>query len=417
MAGRKSRHGLTRREFLRGAMAAAVGAASGLRALAASAPNKAALPELKRRVLGRTGLQVSQLGMGTSISLNVAVVQRALDMGVNFFDTAECYENGNAEIALGEAFACRREEVIIATKWHTNGTRPADSLLASLDGSLKRLNMEHVDLIQVHGAEKPEQVTSDELWEAFTRAREAGKARFNGVSLHDNHLEVARAAIKTGRFNALLIPHNPLISETVTPVLQEAAQAGLGVITMKALQPVHAAPEPEALKGLCGNVYQRAIQWALRSPHVSAVIVEMPTFEELEEDVRAASTAASEPEVEEFEEAVASIAVGSCHLCGRCTRQCPAGVRVAEVMRYWLYHQGYGQHERAAALYRRLPARESAATCSTCQPLARGESSAVGKCKAICPWGVPIRERMQQAHALLAGERANQIVCDHRGSA
>jgi len=384
---------LTRRDFLRrGAAAGAaltVGAASGLglrgpKALAEETPEGVGM---KYRVLGRTGLKVSELGMGTIKTDNPAVMQRALELGVNYFDTAECYQGGNSEIKLGKALKGRREEAIVATKWHTKGSTPAKDLLASLDASLERLGMEYVDVIQIHGARTVAQVNSDELWEAFTQAREAGKVRFNGLSTHSNQVGVIRAAVESGRYDAVLPSHNALIGDRVGPAIREAREADLGVIVMKALQPVHEGKGTESFGGLGGNPYQQAIQWVLRDQNVSTVIVDMPTFEELEEDVAAVTGPTAVAELEAFERAAAKIAMGACHLCGACTGQCPRGVQVADIMRYSLYHDGYGDRARARELYRALPAEASGGVCEDCD-----------ECRVVCPWGVPVRSRLERAH-------------------
>jgi predicted aldo/keto reductase-like oxidoreductase len=314
-----------------------------------------------------------------------------MDLGINYFDTASDYRAGNSEIDLGKALKGRRDKAIVAAKWSTDGKRPAADLLKSLDESLKRLNMDHVELIQIHGAENEEQVNSDEVWEAFTTARKAGKVRFSGFAAHSNQVAVIRAAIKSGQYDAVLATHNALTARRVGPALAEAAKAGVGVAVMKALAPAHEHKGSEALRGLKGNPYQAAIQWVLKDPNVSTVIVDMPTFDEVAQNVAGVTGAVSEAHLHEFEMAVAAIAAGTCHLCGACTGQCPAGVRVADIMRYVLYHDGYGDKSRALGLYRALPVSSTAAACADC-----------GKCKAVCPWGVPVRSRMERAHAVLA---------------
>ncbi|UCC68307.1 MAG: aldo/keto reductase [Armatimonadota bacterium] len=385
---------VTRREFLRRAAAGAAltaGAGLGLGLPAALAGDARPSAGMKYRVLGRTKLKVSELGLGTIKTNNPAVVRRALDLGVNYFDTAECYQGSKSEIKLGEGLKGRREEAVVATKWHTNGRTPAARLLKSLDKSLERLGMDHVDLIQIHGAGNVAQVNSDELWEAFTRAREAGKVRFNGVTTHGNQVEVIRAAIECGRYDAVLPSYNAMIGERVGRAVREAHEAGLGTIIMKALQPAHEGKAKRALAKFKGNAHQQAIRWVLDDPNVSTVIVDMPTFDELEEDVAAVTGAASRAEMEEFERGVAQIAGGACHLCGSCTGQCPRNVRVADIMRYSLYHDGYGDRARAVELYRALPAHGSAAPCRDCS-----------ECQVVCPWGVPIRSRLERAHVRLA---------------
>ena len=408
MSREKSRDGITRRDFLRRAAASAalgVGAASGLaarvgRASAAEAEERAGAASgaeveekngMKYRVLGRTELRVSELGLGMIQTNNPAVIHRALDLGINYFDTAECYQGGNSEIKLGEALKERREEAIVATKWHTDGSTSAAELLKSLDESLQRLQMDHVELIQIHGAGNARQVESDELWEAFGKARDAGKVRFNGLSTHGNQVEVIRAAIECGRYDAVLPAYNALIGERVGLAVREAHEAGLGTIIMKALQPAHEGKGTAAFEKLGGSPYQQAIRWVLNDPNVSTAIVDMPTFEEVEEDVAAATGRTSEAELAEFEGAVSQVSAGACHLCGSCTGQCPRNVQVADIMRYSLYHDGYGDGARAAELYRALPVAASAAACRDCS-----------QCRVVCPWGVAVRSRMERAHVRLA---------------
>jgi hypothetical protein len=389
-----NQEGLTRRDFLRDAAdgaAAVAGAAAGLGLKLPEALGAGAKSGLKYRTLGRTKLKVSELGLGSIRMENPAVVQRALDLGINYFDTAECYVGGRAEEMLGKGLRGKRNKVIVATKWHSDGRTPAANLLASLDASLKRLGMDHVDIIQIHGAGNAQQVNSDEVWEAFTTARKAGKVRFNGLSTHGNLVAVVQEAIKSKRYDCVLFSYNAFNGAQITPLMAEARKANVGTIAMKVLQPIHGAGEEQAFKNLRGSAYQKAIQWVLKDQNVSTAIVDMPTFDELEEDYKGAVQPVSKAELEQFELAVASIALGSCHLCGACTGQCPAGVKVADIMRYLLYHDGYGNRERAVALYRDLPASTTAAACAGC-----------GECKPVCPWGVKIRARMERAHAVLA---------------
>jgi uncharacterized protein len=385
---------LSRRDFLRRAAgaAAALGVASaGLGGgVPAALAGGVAPRKMTYRVLGRTKLKVSALGMGTIRTSSAAVIRRAMDLGINFFDTAECYREGNSEIDLGKALKGRRDKAIVATKWHTDGATPARDLIASVDGSLKRLGMDHVELIQIHGAERPEHVQSEELWKAFTTLKQAGKVRFNGLSTHSNQVEVLRAAIKTGWYDAVLPAHSALTADRIGPVLSEARAAGVGVIIMKALLPAHEATRIGAFKALKGNSYQQSIQWMLRDKSVSTVIVDMPSFDLLEEDYAAVVGAPmSQAQLEDYEGAVRQIAAGACHMCGACTGQCTQGIRVADVMRHLLYHDGYGDKARAVALYRDLPT--NAAACGDC-----------ASCPVVCPWGVPVRERLARAHTVLA---------------
>ncbi|MCJ7749700.1 MAG: aldo/keto reductase, partial [Armatimonadetes bacterium] len=174
------------------------------------------------RTLGRAGLKVSVLGLGTSQIDDPAVARRCLDFGINYFDTADCYMGGNSEVALGKALRGHRDKAIIATKWHPHDNRPVRELIASVDTSLRRLGIDHIDLIQVHGATNISHATGETGWEAFNRLKEAGKVRFNGLSTHENRVEVVRAAIKSGHYDAVLVKHNAMTADTMKPVIRES---------------------------------------------------------------------------------------------------------------------------------------------------------------------------------------------------
>jgi hypothetical protein len=391
MSGERAEGGITRRDFLRRAAGAALAAGIGVPALVRADAAKERAGGMKYRTLGRTKLKVSELGMGCIKIDNPAVVHRALDLGITYFDTAEGYQGGNSEIKLGKALKGRRDEAIVATKWEPWRRQTVAEFVKACDDSLKRLGMDHIDLIQIHGAGNAEQVNNDVLCEAFDQLKAAGKVRFNGVSVHENQAEVIDAVIKNGRYDEVLCVYNALNGEGMRPVIKRAHDAGLGIVIMKALAPAHEGRAGDVFRDVPGSPYQQSIRWVLQDPNVSTVIVDMPTFDELEEDAQAALSPGHRAELEAFERAVGKMAMGTCHLCGECTGQCPRGVRVAEVMRYLLYHDGYGDRARAAGLYREMDPRARAAACGECDG-----------CRVACPWGVPVRAKMERAHAVLA---------------
>lgn len=380
------RGGWTRRDFLKRA-AAGVALAAGLAAGETEAIQAGPARGMRYRTLGRTKLKVSQLGLGCAAIRSPAVARRALELGITYFDTASAY--GDSERLLGDALKGQRDRAVVATKWIVGPKTTAAELAGWLDSSLKRLQMEYVDIIHVHDARTVGQVESEAAWNAFNEAKQAGKARFNGVSAHQNQAELLQVAIKNGRFDVLTVSYNAFIGEGVAPVIAQAHAAGVGVVAMKALQPIHGANEAELFKGLRGNPYQRAIQWVLRNPALTACIVDMAGFEELEEDYRAAVATPSQAELDEFERAAAAACVGACRLCGACTAQCPAGVEVASAMRALLYAEGYRDRARGAALYQGLDV--NGAACGKC-----------ATCRVVCPSGVSVQERVTRAHRLLA---------------
>ncbi len=188
---------------------------------------------MERRVLGRTGIEVPVIGMGTWQTFDVrgpaaeakarAVVDAALAAGTRFFDSSPMY--GEAERVLAESLDGRRQEAIVATKIWTSspreGRRQAERALAWYGG--------RVDLYQVHNLVAwPEQL---DLLEELRRAGAVGAigaTHYQATSFH----ELARA-MRTGRLQAIQVPYNPLEREVERELLPLAEELGLGVVVMR----------------------------------------------------------------------------------------------------------------------------------------------------------------------------------------
>lgn len=147
---------------------------------------------MQYRPLGRTGVHVSALGLGTNQFGRVvdeagarAIIDRAIELGVNFVDTAETYAGGASEELLGKALTGRRNDVVLATKTGI-GTEPGRltrlRIAARLDGSLKRLATDHVDLYYLHAPDASTPL--EESLRALEDATRAGKIRYAAISNH-----------------------------------------------------------------------------------------------------------------------------------------------------------------------------------------------------------------------------------------
>jgi aryl-alcohol dehydrogenase-like predicted oxidoreductase len=234
-----------------------------------------------RRVLGRTGLEVSVLGLGGAEigfeRLEVATVRRllddALDAGIDVVDTAECY--GDSEALLGEALDGRRHAVRLFTKCgHYEGTgrddwRPA-SLERSIARSLARLRTDHVDLLQLHTCSE-EDLRRGEVIEVIERARARGQTRFLGYS---GDGAAARYAVACGRFDTLQTSLNIADQEAIELTLPLARAGNVGVI---AKRPVANAawrvgrPPDNAYHHVYWDRVQRLAYDFLRRPAVESV--------------------------------------------------------------------------------------------------------------------------------------------------
>src|ERR1039458_3771571 len=138
---------------------------------------------LQYRILGKTGLRVTTVGYGCMITSDPTVIARAVDMGINYFDTSRNYQNGQNERMVGAALGARRKDILLASKSSDNpSTGPG--ILAEIETSLKELNTDHLDVWHLHGLSNPAEIT-DELVQAAFKAKAQGKIRVVGVSTHN----------------------------------------------------------------------------------------------------------------------------------------------------------------------------------------------------------------------------------------
>jgi aryl-alcohol dehydrogenase-like predicted oxidoreductase len=202
------------------------------------------MPEvlMERRRLGKTDMDVSVLGFGGSEigyqGVSLRTVQRllgsALDAGLNVIDTAECYES--SESLIGRAVGGRRRDFFLFTKCGHAGSfgradwKPA-SLLRSVERSLRRLETDHLDLIQLHSCSL-EELRRGDVIAALEQARQRGWARYIGYS---GDGEAARFAVECGRFDALQTSVSIADQEAIDLTLPLARERGMGVIAKRPL--------------------------------------------------------------------------------------------------------------------------------------------------------------------------------------
>jgi len=265
---------------------------------------------MERRQLGRTGEMVSVLGLGggriglskpTSSQEAIALIHRALDLGVNYIDTASSYGQGASEERIGEVMKARRHEVFLAAKVDTRTRAEAER---EIRGSMARLHVDTIDLLQLHGvndeATLQRVLASDGALAVVLDAQKAGMVRFVGLT---NHLDpaVLRHALELYDFDTALMPVGCLDNlyhgfyEEVMPL---AKKRNIGLIGMKAVG--HGVLEAHGAA---------AVRYALAQP-VAVTLVGMNSIEQLEENVAMASPLSPLTSREEHDllEAVKSLA-------------------------------------------------------------------------------------------------------------
>ena len=235
---------VNRRAFLKtaaaGGLAATLGEFGGSLAKAAEVAG-----EIPLRTLGRTGLRVTMFGLGgyhaglpEKEEESIAIIHRALDLGINFFDNADCYQEGRAEERMGKALEGRRQNIYLMTKMDQRDARGSRE---QLEKSLRRLRTDYLDIWQFHAVSRLQELDiifgPGGAMETAEQAKKEGKIRFIGLTGHFDpavHLE----AIKRHAFDTIQMPINvvdPHYKSFRNTVLDEAVKRNAGVIAMKSL--------------------------------------------------------------------------------------------------------------------------------------------------------------------------------------
>jgi aryl-alcohol dehydrogenase-like predicted oxidoreductase len=293
---------LNRREFLRIAAgsAAALGAASTFQPLSSLAETVVPAAPMPTRPLGRTGFQVPLFSLGGQGLLEhpghndeaVAIINRALDLGVKYCDTAHWYGGGSSESYYGEALKTRRNEIYLATK---SGERSYDGAMRDLETSLKRLQTDRLDCWQMHHVRHQEDVEKifapNGALKAFLKARDEKITRFIGITGHLNPFAL-KDAIGRFDFDTILMALNAADKNLPGPgnessfienLLPAAVDKKLGIIGMK-VPAIGRIFQPGGV-----TTMRQAMSYTLSLP-VSTVIIGIKTIPELEENIRIAQT-------------------------------------------------------------------------------------------------------------------------------
>jgi predicted aldo/keto reductase-like oxidoreductase len=351
------------------------------------------------RRLGRTGVQVSDIslgsGSGTGGRQTTDVAREAIERGINYFDTAPDYSEAGSERRLGEAMKGRRDRMFVATKFCTPrghlglGTR-VEEYIEAVNGSLRRLQTDWVDLIHVHSCDSVERLMDPNMHEAFDRLREQGKARFLGVSTHTPDLElIANTAIDSGRFDVLMLAYHFGAWPGLERIIDRAAQHDIGVVAMKTLRGAKH-------RGLLwsrderDSFTQASFKWVLSNPSVSCLVISLWETAQLDEFLFASAKrpgASDLAVLRRYEELTVGIRCRP-H-CGLCLDSCPEGLRIHDVLRHRMYFEDYGAQKEAMRLYAALETK--ADVCTGCS----------APCTNACPEGIAIPQRTREAHEML----------------
>jgi aryl-alcohol dehydrogenase-like predicted oxidoreductase len=283
--------------------------------------------------VGASGIQVSEIGFGcmslssNSEKENIFLLQRAVELGINYFDTADLYDKGMNEIAVGKASKEMRGKIILASKvgnqWRKDGSgwdwNPnKDYILQAAEKSLRRLQTSYIDLYQLHGGTIDDPI--DETIEAFEQLKQQGKIRHYGISsIRPN---VIREYIKRSAIVSVMMQYSLLDRRAEETILSLLKQNNIAVLVRGALAQGLLVNKPakeyltytreevtDAQKAIAelSNTHrspaQTAIQYVLQHPAVVSVVTGISNMAQLKE-IAAATQSLKKEELRSLQEAV-----------------------------------------------------------------------------------------------------------------
>jgi len=376
-----------RRKFIKAASSTVLGLAAAPlwnANLSFAGTDRAVTPQY--RTLGKTGLKVTAVSMGVMNCSDPAVVLRAYDLGVNFFDTARRYMGGRNEEMVGKALRGKRDKVLIQTKVllvpNEKDNRQA------VETSLKSLQTDYVDILLAHNLKTGDEVCAPAVTEFLQAMKKEGKARFTGFSSHTDMASCLQAAAKAGCHDVALVSYNFTHSNELKEAVAAAAKSGIGVVAMKTQAGGYKAKDMGGL-----SPHQAALKYVLMDQHVAAAIPGVTTIEQIEECVAVMGTDFSRRDSHALQQYDSYLQGRICTMCGGCEGECPHGVDHGDLLRAIMYHDGYKDDKLAEEVLRTGDALEQIKQCSECP-----------SCGITCTRGVNIHAQIKALHQIFSSE-------------
>ena len=353
--------------------------------------------------IGATGLKMSDISMGCGSLDNPYIVEHAIELGINYFDTAPDYGGGGSESTLGKVFSqsSKRDRCIVASKFcrqggygvHMDAGTPEAEIMEAVEGSLKRLRTDRIEFMQVHGIGERdndlERLLDPQMLSASVKLKEQGKVLHLGMASHGpNDLEgYLMRAIESGHYSMVMPALNFMEHPRLTHVLAKAKERNVGVVAMKVLAGAK-AEDLSKFKDENTSLAEAAFKWVFTHPAVSGLVISMKSTADVDRYVAASGKRFSAADRKMLDDYANTVWADYCRTgCGDCQSRCPHGVAVASILRYEMYFTSYRDHLKALTGYRDLPAAAKPHACADCD----------GPCTSGCPFGVPVRSRLLEA--------------------
>ncbi len=333
---------------------------------------------MKYTVLGKTGLEVSVVGLGgipvqrTDAKEAREIVEECMKQGINYLDTARGYTV--SEEFFGEALKDCRDKWVIATK---SMARDYESMKKDIEISLKNLQTDYIDLYQIHNIKADTEFETcfgeNGAYKALLEAKETGKIRHIGATAHS--LEAFARLIREyeDKIETMMFPYN-IVENQADDLMKECTEKNIGFIAMKPIAG--------------GNLddTKLALRYIVNNPDCTIVIPGMGNAEEVKQNACDEVFASlTEEDLAECKKIAKELGSEFCRRCGYCA-PCPQGINIPSNFLFVNYKRKYGLGEWAQGRYEAMP--KTAKDCVKC-----------GLCETRCPYNLPIRSMLEKVAA------------------
>lgn len=333
-----------------------------------SAQADQSLEKMPTRTFGKTGVDVSILGLGCMFDVvsNQLMLRQALKWGINYWDTADCYSGGNSEKGMGKFFTRypeTRKEIFLVTK---SCARSTEGMTRLLNQSFDRMKTDYIDLYFAHGIRDISEVNDDtRRW--AEDAKKAGKIKYFGFSTHSNMEKCMMAASKMEWIDGIMMTYNYRIMHTsaMKDAMQACTEAKIGLTAMKTqgMGQVNSDTETELdlvdrfMKlGYTDKQAKLKIVW--ENPQIASIASQMPNMTVLASNTAAALNT-NRLSGTELSLASQYAMETSCNYCRGCTDICESAIDnkipVGDIMRCLMYSRQYQDQELARSVFYQIP--------------------------------------------------------------
>jgi predicted aldo/keto reductase-like oxidoreductase len=357
--------------------------------------------EMRYRILGKSGLKVSEIGLGRLEMQGENVLDYALDRGINYIDTPHEYISGEEDRM--KKLKPRRNKVVIASLMVTSHTSTKQETMKFIENILKRMQTDYVDIVIIYnvGTYQPkygvtkhiERLKNENVIEAVNQAKKDGKVRALGVSSHGgDFIDNMNYAIDSGHFDMIMLKYNFMSFPEEKELIEKAKQKNVGSVAIKVVGGAYDQKIKGYEESRTPEFRRAAIKWVLSNPDITNLVIRMPTFEEVDNCMKALDEKFGYYDRILLEKYASSVKPYYCRWCSKCTQACPYGVSIPNIQRYLVYFTNFEYKKEAVERYADLLPEQKANYCFGCD----------APCEKKCPNNIPIREMLTEAHRILS---------------